>query len=82
MRQSERPGAAAPEFRAGLLEVVCSLRSRCPSEPWSRAGAGVPSPRMPAGCWQGAVPPVGAGPLTLHPGAPQLSIWPSRPGKE
>lgn len=82
MRQSEPPGAAAPEFHAGLQEGVCSLPSRRPSEPWSRAGAGGPSPWVPAGCWQGAVPPVGAGPFTLHPGAPQLSIWPSHPGKE
>lgn len=33
-----------------------SLGSRRLSEPWSRAGARGPSPRVLAGCWQGAVP--------------------------
>lgn len=66
-QQSEHPSAAGPELCAGLLEVACSPGSRHPSELWSRAGAGGPSPQVLAGCWQGAVPPVLAWRWAQHP---------------
>lgn len=70
-----QPGhESSPGQQAPSPELGCAvLAARDP-------GRAVLQGIRPHGGWQGLAG--GAGPLTLHLGAPPPSTWPSRPGKE